>query len=380
LTRDPSHLGQRPTEPTKARAVRHRVTERWIGDVRWLVVRGDRESAFRALGEHARSHIVNIVADLPDLADMRRRVDKPEAASQLSEVSEASRRQHPAAWRELQALAEGAQVDFRDLLLLTLRGDLATGDAVGCSDLGWTDGTRALLGHNEDGDQALSGACSLLTLLVDGDPAITTWWYPGFLPGNTFTFNEHHLVWGIDALGVLRPSADAGRGFVARSVCSARTLDDATAYLHTHPAAGGFTYVMGQVGCARLVTVEHAAGRSAAVETLSGGYAWHTNHLRHLNEPLDEPSPDSIRRGGILSQVVPPASATPAWLSDVLAGAPEPVGLRATGDTVTLCTIVADLDAALITLLPEQGRPVTVPIAGLLRGELDHGDLSPAAL
>lgn len=358
------------------------VMEEQVGDIRWLVAVGEARDAFRSLGQHCAREIQTVIDHLPETAWLRDRVATEEGQARLRAVGRASRAQHPAGWLELAAMAEGAGVHLDDLLLLTLRGDLFADDAHGCSEFGWTDGRRALFGHNEDGDPSLDGRCFLLTLRLEGAPAITTWWYPGFLPGNTFTVSERGLVWGIDAIRVVNPPVGPGRCFLARGLQRATTLEEAVAYLDSQPAAGGFSYFMGKTHDPRIMVVEHA-GRAVAHDQArppKRGCIWHTNHLCHLPSAMNDVSPDSIRRADILARVSAPTSPDAAWVLGVLAGAPYPTGVRATGEpgsALTLCTLAVDLDAGQAILRPHGGRTVRLSTVDLARGdttrvEVDH--------
>ena len=347
------------------------ITETSIGDIPWLVASGERQEVFRALGGHSRRSICRLIEELPELPALRNRVAGA-SSGHFAAIAEASRRRYPAECHEIEALAEGAGVDAADLLLLALRGDLGSRNDKGCSDFGWTDGRRAVLGHNEDGDPVLHGLCSLLTLRLDGEPAVVTWWYPGFLPGNTYTVNEHGLVWGVDAVYSRSPEVAPGRAFVARALQRARSLDAMAAYLRDHPAAGAFAYVAGALGSPRLLTLEQAGNHVASFEAGTGSVCtWHTNHLRYLPASLNAASSDSLSRGAVLSSVAPPArNGTVGWILEALAGSPVPKGVRAEGPSLTLCTFVADLEPGTLTLVQHRSTAITVPVADLVHGKL----------
>lgn len=344
-----------------------------IGEVPWLIASGERQEVFRALGEHARAAIAELLPELSERGGLR-----PRAAAggghHVRLVVEASRRTFPSEWAELEALAEGAGVDVDDLALLTLRGDLLPVEAEGCSDFGWSDGERAVLGHNEDGDSVLDGRCFLLTLRVEGEPAMVTWWYPGFLPGNTYSVNEHGLVFGVDAIAPRVVEPAPGRAFVARRLQGCGSVEDAVELVRAHPVAGGFAYVMGRLGDAGIVTVEQS-GSGFACRPLEAAAActWHTNHLRLLPSCLDAPGPSSRRREEILEAVRPPATGASAdWVLDLLTGAPVPEGVRAEGAVVTLCTLVTDLCLGTVTIRQRGALPVTVALADLVQGALSR--------
>jgi Acyl-coenzyme A:6-aminopenicillanic acid acyl-transferase len=258
---------------------------------------------------------------------------------------------------------------------MNFRGDLGpvTG-GIGCSDLAWRR-ERSLIGHNEDGAPENAGQCALLTLVLDGLPTVTAFWYPGFLPANAFTVTADGLVWTIDHLPVALPGDGAARHFVGRGLQrSARTVDAAVGYLRAHPSAGGFAYTIGD-RAGRIVNMEAMAGRHAAVEAgpPSDPLLWHTNHGRYL--PGAEPTPGgtSVARGKALGALaVPEKDPGPAWFLRILADAPLPDGVRRDGGpgdpAITLCTFVADLTAGEAVIAARGERPVAIPLPDLAEG------------
>jgi hypothetical protein len=161
-------------------------------------------------------------------------------------------------------------------------------------------------------------------LLVWRLPAVTAFWYPGFLPANAFTVT-----------------------------------------------AGGFAYTVGD-RAGRIVNVEALAGRHATVEAglPEGPLLWHTNHGRYL--PGADPSPEgtTMARGQTLSELpVPEQDPGPAWFLRILAGAPLPHGVRRDhedGDpAITLCTFVADLTAGEAVIAARDEQAVAIPLRDL---------------
>jgi hypothetical protein len=359
--------------------------EHRLGGLRWIVLRGPDREAFRALGEQMREEMTALVETWGLVAKLREHVSGPPGRERLASVRRASAHNFPEVWAELAAFAEGCAVPFDDLALMNFRGDLGpvTG-GIGCSDLAWRR-ERSLIGHNEDGAPENLGQCALLTLALDGLPAVTAFWYPGFLPANAFTVTADGLVWTIDHLPVASPGDGAARHFVGRGLQrSARTLDAAVEYLRTHPSAGGFAYTIAD-RAGRIVNVEAMAGRHAAVEagSQSGPMLWHTNHGRYL--PGAEPAPEgtSVARGQTLSSLaIPEKDPDPAWFLRILADAPLPHGVRRdreAGDpAVTLCTFVADLTAGQAVIAARDEQPVTIPLLDLAEGRPDLASVTRA--
>ncbi|MDW5598425.1 C45 family peptidase [Conexibacter stalactiti] len=349
------------------------LTEHDLGGLPWLVARGDRQQAFRQLGARFAEQIAALAGAMSDLPlTVRRRAAAPR---RFDAIAAASRRDHPLAWTELEQLAAGAGVSFESLLLLNLRGDAGL-DPLGCTDVLWSDGERLLFGHNEDGDPALAGRCALLTLALDDDPVSTSWWYPGFLPGNTFALNEHGLAWGLDNVNIPAPAECGGRGFVARSLqASCRTLADAAAFLARTPSAGGFAYSFADTRGGERLLVEAAAGR--AREAPAAPLTWHTNHLLLLDEVADRPSAESRGRAAALAALELPRRPAREWLLALLAGAPVPAGVHRDGSggdsSATLCTFVADVPAGEALVVP-----LGAPAFALGLDDFAHGNATGA--
>ncbi|MFI2351730.1 C45 family autoproteolytic acyltransferase/hydrolase [Streptomyces sp. NPDC019443] len=367
------------------------VREQQLAGLRWLVVSGPRRAVFQALGETARADIRAVQQAMPERDGLSRHVSTEDGGALLERVLRATRERHPQELAELEALAEGAGVDFDDLLLANLRGDLGTGDGTGCTDLIWR-GDRSFVAHNEDAAPALDGRLMLLTLAIDGLEPVTVQWYPGFVPANTFTATGHGLVWGINHIQVVHPvDGGAGRHFVARAMQQAATLDAALDHLCTRPSAGGFSYAFGERATGRVAIAESAAGLTAVVEsTPAEPLHWHTNHLRHLPDSLDRapegpadgvaPSTDSlgqyeesVARGRALEKLRPEGpTPSSAWFLNTLTGAPLPCGVHRTaadGDPLmTLCTVVADLTADRIVVRGPQGGTAELPLSDFARG------------
>jgi hypothetical protein len=356
--------------------VRVEIAEQRLGGVPWLIVRGPRREAFVALGAHTAVDVKAVLDELPDLASLR----GAELADRFAAVRDASREHHPAAWSDLEALAEGANVDFDDLLLLNLRGDLGVRAGAGCSDLAWTDGSAAFMAHNEDDYPVLGPRYRVLTLLLEDEPAVTAWWAPGFLPANTWAATGRGLVYTIDHLNIVSPDEGPGRHFVAREMQRARDVDEAIEWLRSHPSAGGFTYTLGRVGEARVVVVETGAGQCAPVEVAAGREPrWHTNHVRRLPPELDAPKGESLARGRVLARLATAVEPDQDWFLSVL-GSPPPRGVHRNAtdgdDLATHCTIVADLVAGDLTFAGPDGQTVTTSFAALTAPTQERMDIS----
>jgi hypothetical protein len=349
--------------------------EQRLGALRWIVLSGPGTEAFGALGRHMRAEIRAVVSEWDDMARLRQHVAGPPGRDRLAAVSRASQASFPQVWAELAALADGAGVPLGDLALLNFRGDLGViGDGGGCSDLAWRR-RESFIAHNEDDSAFFEGRSAMLTLALEGRPAVTAFWKPGFLPSTTFTVTGTGLLWAIDHLPAASPGAYPGRHMVARGLQQcAGTLDQAVGYLRDHPSAGGFAYIIGDRS-GRIVMVEALAGRYASREVGPGGpLAWHTNHGRYLTGGEADPQGTSLARGEVLQALdVPASEPDAAWFARILTGATLPGGVRADFSPghpgMTLCTLIANLTTGEAALLGRDAGAVIVPLADLAEGQ-----------
>jgi hypothetical protein len=357
--------------------------EQSLGGLRWLVVRGPAEQAFASLGSRMRAEIRDVVGNWPGMARLRRHADSPPGSELLAAVRRVSAATFPGIWSELAAMAEGAEVALDDLALLNFRGDLgavrvgAADDHSGCSDLAWR-GRRSFLAHNEDLAVFFAGRAVLLTLQLDGQPPVATFWVPAFLPGNTFTVTGGGLAWSLDHLPVSSPGPGPGRHIVARGLQRATaTISQALEFLQEHPSAGGFAYTIGD-RAGRMVSAEAAAGQFEWREVgPDGPLAWHTNHGRYITGAAAAPDGTSIERGQVLAALQPPSGEPDAaWFARVLAEAPPPAGVRAdptpARQTATLCTFIASFTDGHAYLLPQGSEAVSIPLTDLAHSRGQH--------
>jgi hypothetical protein len=353
--------------------------EQSLGGLRGLVLRGPAEQAFASLGSRMRAEIRDIVDNWPGMAGLRRHTASPPGSDLLAAVRRVSETRFPGIWSELAAMAEGAEVALDDLALLNFRGDLGTirvgaaEDHSGCSDLAWR-GRRSFLAHNEDQAVFFAGRAVMLTLDLQGQPPIATFWVPGFLPGNTFTVTGGGLAWSLDHLPFSSPGHGAGRHVIARGLQrSATAISQALEFLQEYPSAGGFAYTIGD-RAGRIVSAEAAAGQFAWREVgQDGPLTWHTNHGRYITGAAATPGGTSIQRGQVLAALQPPSGEPDAtWFARILAEAPPPAGARADPEpprqSATLCTFIASFSDGCAYLLPRGSQAISIPLTDLARG------------
>lgn len=196
------------------------------------------------------------------------------------------------------------------------------------------------------------------------------------LGSNAFFLNDG-LVCGVDHVPSEHRAEGPPRHMVARALEGCRDLDHAIDFLSHTPSAAGFAYNMAERSSGRVATAEAGGGAwGAARGGPSGGGStgngptdgepvlWHTNHLRHA------PSLRQVRcaRGAVLAAVAQRRDSgdlDAGRVTDLLT-TPLPLGVRAEGSTVTLCTVVCDGASGATTLVPRGGGRVSVPTDALL--------------
>jgi len=215
-------------------------------------------------------------------------------------ITAETRHQFPDQMTELEGLAVGAEVDFEDLLLVNLRGDL-TNLGEGCSDVAITaDSDLRLTAHNEDGAPELDGLCLFVTVHIEGQTPVTSVWYPGLLPGMTCWLNGAGLACGVDHIPVDPPGIGAGRHFLARKLQEATSIEAMVRLAESATVAGGYSYTVGSASERQAVNLEVGPTGMHLREVV--GLHVHTNHFLYLEDPQD-PDRRSYNRLDVLKQI-----------------------------------------------------------------------------
>lgn len=287
-----------------------------------------------------------------------------EGRTRYQRLLEVNQARFPDYVAELEGLAQGAQLPFRDLLLVNLRGDYLSGKVVGgCTDVVVFRDDAALIGHNEDGDPAFQGELYLARVQVEGKPAFTALCYPGFLPGNAFGFNSEGICFSVDSVRPRDIPVGLGRYLVARSLLDATSLTDAIGRAMAPGRSGGFSVTIGSITERRIVVVEAAPG-AGHVREIQGHYV-HTNHYRDLAHPEQVIGASSRARLERAQQALwddarIDATGVLALLGDE-ADERYPIFRTAVAPdrSATLCTALFDLDSRQVHLVT--GHPTRNP-------------------
>lgn len=242
-----------------------------------LFLRGSRRDIGRALGDLARPHMAELLAQSTTWFALQRWRNH----ALLDSLAQMAQQHLPRQWEELCGLAEGLDMPLADVLLWNVRGDLLHHTDDGCMTIALrhADGSR-WIAHNEDGDPFLTGKGRLIDIQTEDAPGFLFFYLPGSLPGFTFAANRAGLVQVIDNLRIMRGGKGVPRALLARALLDCRNLDDAQGLLSKLPRAGGFHHLLGAVGDERLLSIE-ATPERCSTQPITTVYG-HTNHCIHF--------------------------------------------------------------------------------------------------
>lgn len=283
-----------------------------------------------------------------------------EALRALDSLEEAGRDSFPEIMREVDGIAAGSGMDFRDVWMWNCRGDFAGGGdqsespLAGCTSvmLPGTAEKPAIIGHNEDDQAELEGSCFLARVVPDDGPAFLSFYSPGLIPGHTFAVNDAGLVQTINHIRPYDQRPGIPRHVIARAVLSQTTTKDAVALLQREGRASGFHHNLGICGEPRLFSVE-APASGCLVEEISKRPRAHTNHLVYgrfadLNQELATSSRDRLRRAEALIEEGGLVERDPMVILQDSAGEGMPIyrkGIYSGDPGYTLATVIFEIGA-----------------------------------
>jgi hypothetical protein len=246
-----------------------------------IEAKGDPFEIGHALGRRGGAAFRGIVQNL----ERYRALSPFLGGERMAAIEACSRRAYPALMREMDGMAEGAEVGFDELFLWNCRGDLPGASAIagsqGCTDIivpgDPESGLPAVIAHNEDDAPDLADDCFLATVETPGEPGFTSFCSPGLLPGHTFAVNASGLVQTINHIRPRDQKVGIARHIIARAVLGCPTLAAARRILERTDRASGFHHNLGEMGSMTALSVE-APASGCAVRTVREPRA-HANHL-----------------------------------------------------------------------------------------------------
>jgi isopenicillin-N N-acyltransferase-like protein len=202
---------------------------------------------------------------------------------------------------ELRGVADGAGLDFNDLLVLNCMEAL-TEDALhrGCTSLAaapelTADGSL-LVGHNEDWLPEDFESVYLIHAQPDDEPAFLAITYGGLLPN--IGFNQHGIAQCCDSVYPNDARVGVPRIFVSRAVLAATTLSGAIQAALNRRRAAGYNHLIAHAS-GEIYNLE-ASAREFELIYATDGLLAHTNHylsrpMRAIERDSDELIPSRVR-------------------------------------------------------------------------------------
>jgi hypothetical protein len=240
---------------------------------------------------------------------------KGEGAGELEGMLHHARARFPRLIEELEGMAEGLEIDFMNLFAFNCRSEIRMlQEPPGCSTLALRDGDRAILAHNEDGNDLNIGRMFVARVTPPGGVTFLAFVYPGLLPGNGPGFNDRGVAQTTNYIQPRMVAEGVPRYFISRAILEARSLDEAVELATSGPRAFPFHHNLVSLDEGRILSVETAAWPEQVHDIVEvEGFYIHTNHFLHPamteadgdgNRPYDAPYVSSTTRMEVLSSAV----------------------------------------------------------------------------
>jgi isopenicillin-N N-acyltransferase-like protein len=197
---------------------------------------------------------------------------------------------------ELRGIADGAHMDFNDLLVLNCV-EAITQDALhtGCTSLAAAPEVTAdgslLVGHNEDWLPDDQDAVYLVHAKPHGEPAYLAMTYGGLLPN--VGFNAHGIAQCCDSVYPDDVRVGVPRIFVSRAVLAACTLADAIRAALNRRRAAGYNHLIVHVS-GEIYNVEVSALDFDVIYGVDGTLAHTNNYLSRRMQAIEKDSHELI--------------------------------------------------------------------------------------
>nr|XP_013189462.1 unnamed protein product [Amyelois transitella] len=192
------------------------------------------------------SIIKDFIATYANLRDFEKEYKTEAGREAYDKTLENMKRRYPYYVKEMQGVADGANVSFVQLFLLQMDDLIGTindnhvprDDTGGCSSIGVINRDTNVLGHTEDAFSETLNHFYIISAHIIPTPEdreegaveerFSSLCYAGHMPGYTMGFNENGLVFSINTLSpaALKPG-NTPRTFITRALLAAKSFNDA---------------------------------------------------------------------------------------------------------------------------------------------------------
>ncbi|MEZ0395747.1 MAG: C45 family peptidase [Anaerolineales bacterium] len=248
-----------------------------------IYVQGTHREMGRQIGEACRKQVQHSIENAHTLlasAYQQLELTWEGAQIQARKYIPFAQERYPQYVEEMQGIAEGANVNFDDLAVITAM-EAVTMDALHltrCTSIAVNDERTAdghvLMAHNEDWVPEDEDDVFVIHATPKHEPPFLAMTYGGLLPN--IGFNAHGIAQMCDSVYPNDSRIGTPRIVVSRAVLAARTPDEAIRHMLSAQRAAGYNHVLVHES-GELYSVEVSARRFAILYG-EDGYIVHTNH------------------------------------------------------------------------------------------------------
>lgn len=215
-----------------------------------LFVQGTHYEVGFDVGRNFASIIKNFLATYENLRKFEKEYKTEAGRIAYDKTLSNMKRRYPYYVKELQGIADGANVPFYLLFLLQMDDIIDTindnhiprNDTGGCSSVAFKNPQATILGHTEDAFSETLNHFYILSAHIIPSPEdreagaveerFASLCYAGSLPGYTMGYNENGLVFSINTLSpmILKPG-NTPRSFITRAMLRSKNLGEAESIL-----------------------------------------------------------------------------------------------------------------------------------------------------
>lgn len=262
-------------------------------ELRRVRVAGSPQEMGLALGRAGRDAVHDVLCPL----DYWAAVTSARYDDAVARMTHRTKARFPWVYVELQGLADGLGLPFRQVMAWNCRGDLMSNVPDGCTTV-QLPGEVPVIAHNEDGLPEFRGHAFMIDAAPLDAPEFTAVCYPGSIPGHTFAMTGAGLVQAVNNLRLRDISPQIPRMVVGRAVLACHSVGEALDLLSCENQCGGFHFTLAQVGEGAIHSIEFGGG--TAVHRQIDMPSAHANHALYLDLPqgqtVTQSSADRQRR------------------------------------------------------------------------------------
>ncbi|NHJ49080.1 MAG: hypothetical protein FK733_14935 [Asgard group archaeon] len=189
-----------------------------------------------------------------------------EDSSRINKMLELSKEVFPDYIEEMQGLADGAGLEFRDIFI---HNSMHLLDLANCSTGVFKFPDKIYLAHNEDFDPIMEQNSYFIFVEQENGNDFFAHCYPGVIPGMSFGFNTAGLLLTCNFVPDPTKSLGVSRILFGRAILEQKSIQDAIKVIDSYaPRTGGASYTLYSLNEKRAVNVETTGLDSTQIEII----------------------------------------------------------------------------------------------------------------